>query len=96
MRILIITDSEYAHDCTSNIPIRLIASLDFSPPIASRAEDTQHLGITKYCTKWSINGWKRSNNKPVLNQPIIKYAWALYNERMHTGQHVRAMRLHEL
>jgi ribonuclease HI len=37
---------------------------------------------------WIKNGWVKSDGKPVLNAPLIRYLHALLDERAYSGQPV--------
>jgi len=48
--------------------------------------------LQEYCKKWSINGWKKADNKPIENRDIIEPLYGIYakNWRYIQLNHVRA------
>jgi ribonuclease HI len=47
------------------------------------------LGMEEWIHGWIRNGWKKSDGKPVLNAPLIRYLSALLDERAYSRQTVR-------
>lgn len=82
------------YDCKSNntaevsgilAALRIINDLGITEAIIKTDSKYALYGLTEYCKKWSLNGWRKADGEPVANVNQWKEIYKFYTDLLDTG-----------
>lgn len=83
-----------ANDCKSNntaevsgilAALRIINDLNITEALIKTDSKYALYGLTEYCRKWSLNGWRKADGEPIANIAQWKEVYRFYTDLLDAG-----------